>query len=257
MADVSYGGFAPRRNQGIIGRSLSFCTGRNMTWRSTASPVDIPGASPPKPSTRRCLLSASVPESTDAVLSRSILEQCRIADRTCDTSPRASLKECGSWASRTCSEAAGSSSITPWSTWKASSSSSKEGGGGVAAQSLGKSSCNHQMTSASVKTEFAKRREPQKQARDQVSALSVALRGLSRSALNVAEGQRDQIGAAQREHRRLCQADRLSTLEEEQQPEEEGSEPVPTAVENAVRAGVMMVVRAVTRTLTRTTSGRG
>lgn len=81
-----------------IARSLSF-QDIFLLRRTTASPLDIPGASRPTAS-RKCLLTKSLPENADAVLSRSLLQQCHIEDQAADLSPRSSLKECSSWTSR-------------------------------------------------------------------------------------------------------------------------------------------------------------
>lgn len=113
MADVHYQGFVPHRPPIPMVRSMSFHglpTGHGV-WQTPASPLDIPGASLPRRSRRLpYLLSVSVPDNADAVLSRSLLEQCRL-ESISDHSPRSSsLRQYGSWASKVFSEVSGSSS---------------------------------------------------------------------------------------------------------------------------------------------------
>lgn len=72
---------------------------RYTPWSAPAST----NTSPVAPSSSRFLLPASLPERADAMLSTSLLEQCRSESSSRETSPRSSLNShhpCGSWTSR-------------------------------------------------------------------------------------------------------------------------------------------------------------
>ncbi|KAJ4386465.1 hypothetical protein N0V93_009361 [Gnomoniopsis smithogilvyi] len=166
MADVHYRGFVPQRPAVPMVRSMSFHglpTGHGV-WHTPASPLDIPGASLTRRSRRLpYLLSVSVPDNADAVLSRSLLEQCRL-DSISDHSPRSSsLKQYGSWASKVFSEVASSN--------KASLST------------CASSNVLEEATEASpgsiegTDTTFTKEKYPERRPELQASALSEALRG--------------------------------------------------------------------------------
>lgn len=167
MADVHYQGFMAHRPPVPMVRSLSFHglpTGHGI-WQTPALPLDIPGASPPRRSRRLpYLLSVSVPDNADAVLSRSLLEQFRL-DSISDNSPRSSsLKQHSSWASKVFSEVAGSN--------KASLS--------TCASSHVQEDATAQDTHSSIvggtETDFAKKKATEKRPALQASALSAALR---------------------------------------------------------------------------------
>lgn len=166
MADVHYQGFVPHRPAAPMVRSLSFSglpTGHGI-WQTPASPLDIPGASPPRRSRRLpYLLSVSVPDNADAVLSRSLLEQCRL-DSISDHSPRSSsLKQYGSWASKVFSEVASSNKA---SLSTCASSNTQEENTEAHANVVG-----------TVTTTFTKKKTTEKRPEFQASALSAALRG--------------------------------------------------------------------------------
>lgn len=166
MADVHYQGFVPHRPSVPMVRSMSFHglpTGRGI-WQTPASPLDIPGASPPRRSRRHpYLISVSVPDNADAVLSRSLLEQCRL-DSISDHSPRsASLRQYGSWASKVFSEVSSSSNKASLSTC-ASSNAQVEGDAGAQPNIVG------------TDTAFPKKKFSKEQPEVQASALSAALR---------------------------------------------------------------------------------
>lgn len=72
---------------------------RNAPWSAPTST----NTSPMAHSAGRLLLPASLPERADAMLSMSLLEQCRSESSSRETSPRSSLNThhpCGSWTSR-------------------------------------------------------------------------------------------------------------------------------------------------------------
>lgn len=105
----------------------------------------------------------SVPDNADAVLSRSLLEQCRL-DSISDHSPRSSsLRQYGSWASKVFSEVSSSSNKASLSTC-ASSNAQVEGDAGA--------------QSSIVRTDaaFPKKKYLHDQPEMQASALSAALR---------------------------------------------------------------------------------
>lgn len=165
MADVHYQGFVPHRPSVPMVRSMSFHglpTGHGI-WQTPASPLDIPGASPSRRSRRLpYLLSVSVPDNADAVLSRSLLEQCRL-DSVSDHSPRSSsLRQYGSWASKVFSEVSSSSNKASLST--CASSNVQEG--------------ETDTHSSIVDTDgaFPKKKYSKEQSEVQASALSAALR---------------------------------------------------------------------------------
>lgn len=93
------------------------------TWKAKASSGSaIPLVAPSPRGTRRLLLSTSLPEKTDAILSKSVLEQCRLDDQAPDASPRSSLNHCGSWMSRMLVEVASGSTCKTsrsraWKNW--------------------------------------------------------------------------------------------------------------------------------------------
>lgn len=166
MADVHYQGFLPHRPSVPMVRSMSFHglpTGRGI-WQTPASPLDIPGASPPRRSRRHpYLISVSVPDNADAVLSRSLLEQCRL-DSISDHSPRSSsLRQYGSWASKVFSEVSSSSNKASLSTC-ASSNAQVEGEAGAQSNIVG------------TDTAFPKKKYLKEQPEVKASALSAALR---------------------------------------------------------------------------------
>lgn len=170
MADVHYQGFVPHRPPVPMVRSLSFHglpTAGHGAWPTPAAPLDIPGASPPRrPRRLPYLLSVSVPDNADAVLSRSLLEQCRL-DSISDSSPRSSsLKHYGSWASRVFSDGASSN--------KASLST-------CASSNAAQEDVTENGTRASLvgtdNTKFTKKGPTEKRPEPQASALSAALRG--------------------------------------------------------------------------------
>ncbi|KUI56146.1 hypothetical protein VP1G_03445 [Cytospora mali] len=88
-------------------------------WKTSTSPMGIPGASSTRETGKPVLLSTSLPESVDASLSRSLLEQCRIDEQIYGTSPKSSE---ASWMSRWWSSA-GNSNNTSLSTCKTDDSS--------------------------------------------------------------------------------------------------------------------------------------
>lgn len=163
----------PLPTTGSLGRSLSFQDIRR--WRTAASPLDIPGASSRPKASRTCLLTKSLPENADVVLSRSLLQQCRIDDQAADISPRSSLKECSSWPPRTHALARGATSSDNnawWSTRKGSNYKSvrmvsriRERGNGAGVNLIG------------VEATFTKNpASTPRRTEGQVSALSAALR---------------------------------------------------------------------------------
>lgn len=165
MADVHYQGFVPHRPPVPMVRSMSFNglpTGHGV-WHTPASPLDIPGAALPHRSRRLpYLLSVSVPDNADAVLSRSLLEQCRL-DSISDNSPRSSsLKQYGSWASKVFSEVASSN--------KASLST-------CASSNNLEEATEAQSGVQGTDTTFTKKKYTERRPELQDSALSAALRG--------------------------------------------------------------------------------
>lgn len=166
MADVHYQGFVPHRPPVPMVRSMSFHglpTGHGV-WQTPASPLDIPGASPPRRSRRLpYLLSVSVPDNADAVLSRSLLEQCRL-ESISDHSPRSSsLRQYGSWASKVFSEVSSSSSNKA-SLSTCASSNAQEG------------DATAQSSIVSTDTAFPKKKYSKERLKVQASILSAALR---------------------------------------------------------------------------------
>lgn len=165
MADVHYRGFVPHRPAVPMVRSMSFHglpTGHGI-WHTPASPLDIPGASLPRRSRRLpYLLSVSVPDNADAVLSRSLLEQCHL-DNISDHSPRSSsLKQYGSWASKVFSEVASSN--------KASLST-------CASSDILEEATEADSIVDGADTMFVKNKYTERRLETQASALSAALRG--------------------------------------------------------------------------------
>lgn len=69
-------------------------------WSAPPSTIVSPATSS---ASERFLLPASLPERADAMLSKSLIEQCRLESSSHETSPRSSLNShhpCGSWKSR-------------------------------------------------------------------------------------------------------------------------------------------------------------
>lgn len=87
-------------------------------WKRSSTPVAIPGKESPNAS-GRLGISASMVESTDVLLSRSFLEQCRLDESPGSMSPRSSE---ASWKSRWWSDAANSNktSLSTCRTWDSS-----------------------------------------------------------------------------------------------------------------------------------------
>lgn len=92
----------PYRGQAPFRRSLSFPEStRQAPWTAPHSSAN--SSSPVGSTSGRFLLPASLPERADAMLSKSLLEQCRLDSSSRETSPRSSLtnyQHCGSWKSR-------------------------------------------------------------------------------------------------------------------------------------------------------------
>lgn len=167
MAYVPREGLATSRTQPSIGRSLSLQDFHS--WRTTSSPLDIPGALPPS-AQRISLLTTSLPENADAALSRTLLEQCCLDDQSSNASPKSSRRERGSWTSTIFSDC---------STTKTSLSTQRS-----ANRSLRLVSDNHGRTSSSFTSPageeptFTKHTSSANRNGSQTSALSAALRCL-------------------------------------------------------------------------------
>lgn len=188
MAYMSRDGRAKHCRQAAIGRSLSLQDFR--PWKTNISPLDTPGALPLSPQ-RKCLLTTSLPENADAVLSRTLFQQCCLDDHGSDISPRSSLKDRGGWTSRVFSDMT-CNNETSLSTQRSSNrlsrlASSNEGkNGGSSANLAG------EVTKFTKHTSLAQRN-------GQTSALSAALRRLPNTS-NPAEHHRRQNPIAQPEY---------------------------------------------------------
>lgn len=93
----------PYRGQIHFKNSLSTVPESTHDYTPWSAPPSMIASPATSSTSEKFLLPASLPERADAMLSKSLLEQCRLESSSRETSPRSSLNShhpCGSWKSR-------------------------------------------------------------------------------------------------------------------------------------------------------------